>query len=534
MDVRRCGCARAALRRWVCVTATSHRDSTLQTRERMDLAPQLATKLTIHADAVQGAVEPEATLPARAGIEPSPVNADGVASIDERARVSRLRRAALQHRLLGLADVLAVTVAVSLSLNVDENRLALMALAMPLVIVLFKIAGLYDRDELRLVQSTLDEAPVLLQLTGLFALGVVIAKWLLVQGTLGGDQIVGLWLGAFAAIMACRALARWVVGRFARVERCLVIGELERAKRIRERLASSSARATVVASLLLSAEDIEGPEGSDAIGRLVRELAVDRIVVAPSANDETSIVGLIRMAKAVGVRVSVLPRMFEVVGSAVEFDIVDGMTMLGIRSFGLSQSSRLLKRGFDLATTSIGLLLATPVMASIALAIWLDSGRPIVFRQVRVGRDGRHFLMFKFRSMVMDADTQKDQLRAHNEAGAGLFKMAQDPRMTRVGKVLRQTSFDELPQLFNVLRGEMSLVGPRPLVIDEDAQVLGFDRSRLHLTPGITGPWQVLGRRVPMQEMVGIDYLYVANWSLWLDVKILLRTVRHVVRHANL
>jgi exopolysaccharide biosynthesis polyprenyl glycosylphosphotransferase len=313
----------------------------------------------------------------------------------------------------------------------------------------------------------------------------------------------------------------------------LVIGELERAQRIRDRLASSHARATVVASVLLGAEDIEGPQAADSIRRLVRELNVDRIVVAPSASDETSIVGLIRIAKAIGVRVSVLPRMFEVVGSAVEFDDVDGMTMLGIRWFGLSDSSRLLKRCFDLAATSIGLLLGAPIMAGIALAIRIDSSGPVVFRQVRVGRDGRHFLIFKFRSMLVGADRQKDQLRARNEAGAGLFKIAEDPRSTRVGRFLRRTSLDELPQLFNVLRGEMSLVGPRPLVIDEDAQVLGLDRSRLHLTPGMTGPWQVLGRRVPMQEMVGIDYLYVANWSLWLDVKILLRTIRHVVRHAN-
>ena len=149
-----------------------------------------------------------------------------------------------------------------------------------------------------------------------------------------------------------------------------MIGELERAQRIRERLASSSARATrVVASVLLGPEDLEGPEGSDDIRRLVRELEVDRIVIAPSTSDETGVVGLIRVAKAAGVRVSVLPRMFEVVGSAVGFDDVDGMTMLGIRSFGLSQSSRLLKRGFDLAATSIGMLLAAPMMGTIAIAV---------------------------------------------------------------------------------------------------------------------------------------------------------------------
>jgi lipopolysaccharide/colanic/teichoic acid biosynthesis glycosyltransferase len=137
--------------------------------------------------------------------------------------------------------------------------------------------------------------------------------------------------------------------------------------------------------------------------------------------------------------------------------------------------------------------------------------------------------MFKFRSMVEDADEHKDALRHLNET-EGLFKIERDPRVTRAGRVLRRTSLDELPQLFNVWRGEMSLVGPRPLVVDEDAQVLGFHRHRLHLTPGMTGHWQILGAtRVPLHEMVGIDYLYVANWSLWSDVKILLRTVPHVL-----
>jgi lipopolysaccharide/colanic/teichoic acid biosynthesis glycosyltransferase len=236
------------------------------------------------------------------------------------------------------------------------------------------------------------------------------------------------------------------------------------------------------------------------------------------------------------VRVSVLPRMFEVVGSAVEFDDVDGMTVLGIRRFGLSRSSRLLKRVFDFVATAVGLLAVAPIFIGIAIAIRLDSRGPILFRQVRVGRDGEHFHIFKFRSMVVDAEAQKERLLALNEAGEGqdgMFKIANDPRITRVGALLRKTSLDELPQLLNVLRGEMSLVGPRPLVTDEDAQVLGLDRSRLHLTPGMTGPWQVMGTRAPMQEMVGLDYLYVANWSLWQDFKLLLRTVGHVARRGN-
>jgi exopolysaccharide biosynthesis polyprenyl glycosylphosphotransferase len=325
-----------------------------------------------------------------------------------------------------------------------------------------------------------------------------------------------------------------VAGRISPLERCLVIGEFERAQRVRERLASSTARATVVASLPLDQHDVEGLDGLDGMRELVQVLSVDRIVIAPSAADSVDTVGVIRVAKAVGVPVSVLPRMLEVVGSAVEFDDVDGMTMLGVRRFGLSQSSRILKRTFDLTATSLGLLVVAPLLGLLSIAIRLDSKGPILFRQTRVGRDGRHFSILKFRSMVADAEDLKHQLHHLNEAGVGLFKIAADPRVTRVGKFLRASSLDELPQLFNVMRGEMSLVGPRPLVLDEDAQVVGLDRSRLHLTPGMTGPWQVLGTRVPMQEMVGIDYLYVATWSLWLDLKILLRTIRKVMRRTNL
>jgi lipopolysaccharide/colanic/teichoic acid biosynthesis glycosyltransferase len=149
----------------------------------------------------------------------------------------------------------------------------------------------------------------------------------------------------------------------------------------------------------------------------------------------------------------------------------------------------------------------------------------VIFGQIRVGRDGKRFRILKFRSMVHQAEALKPTVMHLNEA-EGLFKIAADPRVTPVGRVLRGCALDELPQLFNVWRGDMSLVGPRPLVVDEDAKITGLDRSRLSLTPGMTGHWQVLGSaRIPIQEMVAIDYLYVAHWSLWNDVKLLLRTV---------
>jgi exopolysaccharide biosynthesis polyprenyl glycosylphosphotransferase len=344
-------------------------------------------------------------------------------------------------------------------------------------------------------------------------------------------------MASFGAIVIGRLVARGVAGRTAPLERCLVIGEPAQVDRIREKLASSQARANVVASLPLADEDVEGRDRAAipwVIRNIVAELGVHRIIIAPTTTDSNGVVDLIRIAKGSGVRVSVLPRMFEVVGSAVEFDDVDGLTMLGVRRFGLSRSSRLLKRTLDIVATTIGLLFLAPVISVIALAIWLDSPGSVFFRQIRVGRDGRHFRIFKFRSMVADAEARKDDLHDLNEA-VGLFKIAEDPRVTRIGRILRKTSLDELPQLINVLRGEMSLVGPRPLIYSEDKTITGYDRRRLRLTPGMTGHWQIMGSsRVPMHEMVKLDYVYVTTWSLFEDVKILVRTIPYMVARRGM
>jgi exopolysaccharide biosynthesis polyprenyl glycosylphosphotransferase len=271
--------------------------------------------------------------------------------------------------------------------------------------------------------------------------------------------------------------------------------------------------------------ELERNRIAQELAQRISEARVHRVIVAGEGAAPERVHDAIQSAKALGVKVSVLPRMFEVVGSSVAFDYVDGMTVLGVRRFGLDSRQRAVKRSFDLAGALVLLVLLSPLMVLFALAVRCTSAGPILFRQTRVGRDGRHFRVFKFRSMIADAEARKAELRARNEAD-GLFKIEDDPRITRVGRFLRRTSLDELPQLFNVVSGEMSLVGPRPLVVDEDERIEGHYRRRLHLTPGMTGPWQVLGSaRIPLREMMSIDYLYVANWSLWGDVKILLRTV---------
>jgi lipopolysaccharide/colanic/teichoic acid biosynthesis glycosyltransferase len=204
------------------------------------------------------------------------------------------------------------------------------------------------------------------------------------------------------------------------------------------------------------------------------------------------------------------------------------------RPRGLSHPARVLKRTFDLIGASLLLIIGAPLLLAIAAAIRLEGPGPVFFRQTRVGRGGRSFRIVKFRTMVVGADAMKESLRELNEA-TGLFKIAADPRITRVGGLVRRTCMDEMPQLFNVLKGEMSLVGPRPLIPEEDCKIVGWQRVRLHTAPGMTGHWQVLGgARIPLEEMVAIDCRYISNWTLWSDLETLARTVPCVLARRGL
>jgi exopolysaccharide biosynthesis polyprenyl glycosylphosphotransferase len=480
-----------------------------------------------------------------AGRRPPPVG-----QITEvRGPAASMRRDALFRRFLLAADGIAILAALVLTVALSSRRVPLhltweSLAGVPLLLVGSKLLGLYDRDETLLRKTTLDEAPKLFQLATLSTLVALLAGRLVVAGTLDRREALVLWLTLAGLLVLSRATARVLALRIAPAERCLFIGDERSAGMISAKLTGHGGiNAKIVAHLDLdqvapwSTDAFSAPRLSE-IRDLAQTLDVHRAIIAPgwgASADASETVNLVRTLKAVGVRVSVLPRMLEVVGSSVEFDDLHGVTLMGVRRFELTRSSAALKRSFDLFGASIGLLAISPLLIAFALAIKLDGRGPVFFRQLRVGRHGRRFYMLKFRTMIPDADAMKESLRDRNEAQDGFFKIAEDPRVTRMGRFLRSTALDELPQLLNIAKGEMSLVGPRPLVVEEDERVEGWHRRRLELMPGMTGPWQILGpARVPLKEMVALDYLYVANWSLWTDVKILLRTVPHVLGRRGL
>jgi exopolysaccharide biosynthesis polyprenyl glycosylphosphotransferase len=471
----------------------------------------------------------------------------GVDGVPDAAGARTLTRDARFRRGMAVGDVLAGYVSLLFAVVVVHPgeislRWSIVGLA-PFVIVVAKTVGLYERDQYTLRKTTLEEAPTMVHMAVFYALSVWLAQGILFHGTLARAQVFALAVSEFLVMFVARALIRAAVLAVSPPERCVVLGNAADAERTADKLRQSSGvKAEVIGRVALRPEDLRRQSPTIRLlgdmGKLARVIAehdVDRVVIAPDGHDQEEILDAIRLVKAIGVKVSVLPRLLEVVGSSSTFDEVAGMTLLGVRQYGLSKSSEFLKRTVDVVVATAGLVLLAPLLGLLAITVKLDSRGPVFFRQPRIGRRGERFNMLKFRSMVPNAEQIKNDLRGLNEAGDGLFKITDDPRITRVGRFLRRTSLDELPQLFNVLSGDMSLVGPRPLVPDEDALIEGWKRRRLAVKPGMTGLWQVFGSsRIPMSEMVKIDYMYGANWSIWLDIKVLLRTVPYVLRRRGL
>lgn len=452
-------------------------------------------------------------------------------------RSSVSRRDAVRRRSLAAADMLALFCAYAALRVVSgvaptADDLLLLA-ALPTWVVLNKILRLYDRDANLIHKSTLNELPTIAQSISLgAALAFLFAPAVGVAEIARGD-IVAFWALAFALTPTLRYAGRALVRRRTTDERVLIVGSGFVTSLVAQKIAGHPEYgAKIVGYVDVPSDDRPGDPSIERLGgvqdfeQVCREHDVERVVIAFSSLAHETLLDMIRVSKRLHLKISVVPRLFEVIGHGVEIDQIEGMTLLGLRSYTRTHSTQLLKRGVDIVGASVLLIFAAPVMLVAALAVKLTSSGPVLFVQRRIGRQNTPFPMFKFRTMIDGADAMKSELAHLNEMDGKMFKISDDPRVTPVGRILRRTSIDELPQLLNVLRGEMSLVGPRPLVPAETDHILGWHRARLDLTPGLTGPWQVMGRNaIPFDEMVKIDYLYVAEWSLWNDFKLLLRTL---------
>jgi exopolysaccharide biosynthesis polyprenyl glycosylphosphotransferase len=444
--------------------------------------------------------------------------------------------------MLAAGDAMAVLVALVLALTVLANsphghQLVWGVVAVPLMIVLFKLYGLYDRDVKRISHSTVDDLPWLLHAT---VIGTLLL-WLFSKYTslhrMYFTEVLTFGVCVVVLATATRAAMRRAVGHVVGPERAVLVGGGDLALALVRKLAAHPEYRLDVVGRLTSdhAGDSTGSGelpilGSpDELDEVTERDGITRVILSSAEIDEAELEPMLRDCRAHELKVSVLPKLSDVLGPAVEIDDVEGVTVLGVNPPWLPRSSRAIKRAVDVVIAAPLLLILAPLLLLIAVAIKLDSRGPVLFTQERVGKGGRRFRVHKFRTMVADAERQRAALLSES-TDPNWLKLDRDPRVTRVGRRIRRLSLDELPQLWNVLRGQMSMVGPRPLIPAEDERVAGWARGRLDLTPGITGYWQVLGRtRIPFEEMVKLDYLYVMNWSLWEDVRLMLRTLPAVI-----
>jgi exopolysaccharide biosynthesis polyprenyl glycosylphosphotransferase len=446
--------------------------------------------------------------------------------------LASLRRERLYRRSLGIADGSSGAGAIALTSVAWGHPLEWLFILVPVIAVLVsKIQGLYDRDDMVLRKSTIHEWRAVFRTDALIASGAYLIWWVSSAASNHGTRVFAFMLATlFVLSLVTRTAARRIARATTTAERCLIVGAPAQCAQLAEQICDIPGLC-----LIGTVHDDDVDCSVAGVLELVERLDVERIVVVPHRGwGERGSLKLIQSAKWLGIRVSLMPTVMTVVGASTTVDEFDSMILLGVPRFGLSRSSVALKRALDMTVGAVVLLLSLPVMAVVAAAIKFDSRGPVLFRQKRIGRNGHPFTIYKFRSMITGAERMRRDLTALNETD-GLFKIANDPRVTPVGKFLRKTYLDELPQLLNVLWGNMSLVGPRPLVESEDALLQGYDRHRSRLTPGMTGPWQLRGpMNATLSELVKLDYMYASNWSIWADIDILLGTAARVfTRHGH-
>jgi exopolysaccharide biosynthesis polyprenyl glycosylphosphotransferase len=466
---------------------------------------------------------------ARRGVQPAQVVAPRHGPRDSAVR-----------RLLALADLGGILIALlvaSVGFGGHRQELLWALPLLPLWIVVFKAYGLYDRDTKRISHATVDDLPWIVHGVLLGSLLMLLYFHLFTPHGFDLGDLAVFTVAASLAVAVLRALSRRIGVSLLRPERVLLVGDDARIATLARKLRAHTEYGVEVIGLIGCSDGDRPPDlpllgsvGGLDLPQLVAEHAVERLVVAHEDFDEGALFELLHRCREQNVKISVLPQLFDALGPSVELDDVEGITVLGVTPPVLPRSSRLLKRAIDVAGSAVLLILTMPLLIAIAIAIKLDSSGPVLFRQVRIGRCGKRFRLAKFRTMAVDAEARRAELLALSKDPDWLL-VDSDPRVTRVGRFLRTSSLDELPQLWNVLKGEMSLVGPRPIIEDEDRQLEGWRRSRIDLTPGITGLWQVLGRtHISFEEMIKLDYLYVTNWSLWTDLRLVLRTLPAVLR----
>ncbi|MBX5470007.1 MAG: sugar transferase [Thermoleophilaceae bacterium] len=458
------------------------------------------------------------------------------------ARGSRGReRWNVLRRMLLTADLIAGTAAGTLAagvagLSLEHGLLFATAVALSWPLTGF-VFGLYTGGGLGTWASGVSEVPRML----VAALALSWPAYALAEAlgagrpALGGiASALGIALLSGTSRAACRAIVHSIAPLR---QRTVIVGSGQVAGQLARKIKTHNEFGLLPIGIVdddphhVGTPDLPHLGRIDDLGKILQLRSVDRVIVAFSRASHEELLKSIRACRDARVSVDVVPRLFEFLDGARALDDIGGLPLLSIDVPNLSTASRAAKRVLDVAISTLALVLLAPVLVVLAIAIKLDSRGPVFFRQIRAGQRGRTFRVFKFRSMYEDADERKRELFAVNDATDGvMFKIREDPRITRVGKFLRRFSLDELPQLINVLRGEMSLVGPRPLILDESNALEGWHVRRLDLRPGLTGPWQISGRSdVPFDEMVRFDYQYVSGWSLARDIEILLATVPAVL-----
>jgi exopolysaccharide biosynthesis polyprenyl glycosylphosphotransferase len=428
----------------------------------------------------------------------------------------------LRRRMLALADV-ATALAVCLSLAVLEPGLRAAGGALLFVpgwIVAAKLYGLYDRDHRSLRHLTVDELPVILvwAITCLAGLAVFLDATRL--AALGADDALKALVLVLACSLLLRSLARFAWRRLTPPERVVVVGSDGLSNSVRRKL---ELFADMHASVVGEYPSLRRP------GRRGRLPAADRIIVASETIDAEFISDLVAACRREHVKLSIVPPARDVFGTAVQLHHVADLPVVDYNTWDVSRSTLLLKRALDVAIAGAMLVLTAPVFAVVFVVVRLSGPGPAFYVQTRAGFRGRRFAMVKFRTMQEDAEDVLPTLVRFDELTEPAFKLRADPRVTRVGRFLRRTSLDELPQLLNVLRGDMSLVGPRPEQVELVARYRPEHRFRLDVKPGLTGPMQVFGRgRLGFEERLAVERDYIENLSISRDLRILALTIPSV------